>query len=47
MEVLLDAVELIQKRIEEENYRPWKEVIEEVKQELINKENLKGNILEN
>ncbi|CAH2213210.1 hypothetical protein [Tepidibacter aestuarii] len=34
MGVLLDAVELIQKKIEKENNRPWKEVIEEVKEEL-------------
>ncbi|WFD08734.1 hypothetical protein [Tepidibacter hydrothermalis] len=33
MGILLEAVEVIQKRIEEENYRPWLEVIEEVKNE--------------
>ena len=30
MGVLFEAVEIIQKRIEEENHRPWLEVIEEV-----------------
>lgn len=34
MGVLLDTVEIIQKRIEKESHRPWLEVIEEVEQEL-------------
>ena len=34
MGVLFEVVEIIQKRIKEENHRPWLEVIEEVKAEL-------------
>ena len=34
MGVLLEAVEIIQKRIEKENYRPWLELIEEVKENI-------------
>ncbi|MEJ8555123.1 hypothetical protein [Tepidibacter sp. Z1-5] len=43
MGVLLEAVEIIQKRIEEENHRPWLEVIEEVREELKRNTQLKRN----
>lgn len=34
MSVLFEAVEIIQKMIEEENHRPWLEIIEEVKENI-------------
>ncbi|CAH2213495.1 hypothetical protein [Tepidibacter aestuarii] len=43
MRVLFEAVEVIQKRIEEENHRPWVDVIEEVTEELKRSRLLKKN----
>lgn len=34
MGLLLEAVNLIQQRIDTENHRPWLEIIEEVKNEI-------------